>query len=55
MVFSHIFTLNDTQIYGFCPPLASLTLQTCIAACIDNVAAWMLNAFKSIAAKPGED
>ena len=32
---------DDTQIYGFCPQSASLMLQTCIAACIDNVAAWM--------------
>jgi len=32
---------DDTQIYGFCPPSASLTLQTRIAACTDDVSTWM--------------
>jgi hypothetical protein len=36
----HLYA-DDTQIYGFCPPSASLNLQTRISACIDEVSAWM--------------
>jgi len=36
----HLYA-DDTQICGFCPLSASLTHQTHIAACIDDVAAWI--------------
>ena len=36
----HLYA-DDTQIYGFCPPSASLQLQNVISTCIDDVAAWM--------------
>jgi len=36
----HLYA-DDTQIYGFCQPSASLELQTNISACIDDVAGWM--------------
>jgi len=32
---------NDTQIYGFCSPAGTLTLQEQVSACIDDVALWM--------------
>jgi len=35
------FYADDTQIYGFCSPSASLQLQNNISICIDDVAAWM--------------
>jgi len=35
----HLYA-DDIQIYGFCPPSASLQLQNVISTCID-VAAWM--------------
>jgi len=34
----HLYA-DDTQIYGFCPPSASLDLQNRISVCIDDVAA----------------
>ena len=36
----HLYA-DDTQIYGFCSPSASLQLQNSISVCIDDVAAWM--------------
>ena len=36
----HLFA-DDTQIYGFCRPSASLELQKVITNCLDNVAKWM--------------
>jgi len=36
----HLYA-DDTQIYGFCSPSASLQLQNVISDCIDDVAAWM--------------
>jgi len=36
----HLYA-DDTQIYGFCSPSASLQLQNNISVCIDDVAAWM--------------
>lgn len=32
---------DDTQIYGFCRPAASLELQNNITSCVDDVASWM--------------
>ena len=36
----HLYA-DDTQIYGFCEPSASLELQYTIASCVDDVASWM--------------
>ena len=36
----HLYA-DDTQIYGFCEPSASLELQYTIASCADDVASWM--------------
>ena len=36
----HLYA-DDTQIYGFCRPSASLELQSTISTCIDDVARWM--------------
>ena len=36
----HLFA-DDTQIYGFCSPHATLQLQNQLSGCIDEVAAWM--------------
>jgi len=36
----HLYA-DDTQIYGFCRPSASLELQNTISNCVDDVAMWM--------------
>jgi len=36
----HLYA-DDTQIYGFCRPSASLELQSTITNCVDDVARWM--------------
>jgi len=36
----HLYA-DDTQIYGFCRPAASLELQNNITSCVDDVASWM--------------
>jgi len=36
----HLYA-DDTQIYGFCRPPASLELQSTITNCVDDVARWM--------------
>lgn len=36
----HLYA-DDTQIYGFCRPSASLELQDNLSTCIDDVAGWM--------------
>jgi len=36
----HLYA-DDTQIYGFCRPSASLELQNTITNCVDNVTRWM--------------
>ena len=32
---------DDTQIYGFCPPFGTSTLQEQMSTCVDDVASWM--------------
>jgi len=36
----HLYA-DDTQIYGFCRPSASLELQNTITSCVDDVGRWM--------------
>jgi len=36
----HLYA-DDTQVYGFCRPSATLELQNSICTCIDDVAKWM--------------
>jgi len=36
----HLY-VDDTQIYGFCRPSASLELQNTIVSCVDDVGRWM--------------
>ena len=38
--YPHLYA-NNTQIYSFCEPSASLELQYTIASCGDDVASWM--------------